>query len=347
MNAPTLWIGVPSYNHARYLPVMLDALLAQSYQPLGITVIDDCSTDESVAIVRSYARRYPQVRLIVHERNLGVNATLKELLEMAIGDFFFAPAVDDRVLPGMLEKSMALLARHPTAGLCSAQIYAIDQIGLRTKLEAANPLGLGPEGYYMSPAQCRTAMRRPDFWVHGNTAIFRREALLAAGGYRKELGYYADGLMHLTLALAHGACFVPEPLGEEMRLPDTYSGRSQRNPAGMRRIRDTALGLMRGENARLFPRWLVRRWQGRWDFWRTMAQADHQFVQWQDGIRAILEPGDRANGGLLAAGLRIVRWARAWNRLAGLLLLTPFDFGTVARAEILPRLRRIFPARKS
>jgi glycosyltransferase involved in cell wall biosynthesis len=174
MSAPTLWIGVPSYNHARYLPGMLDALLAQSYRPLGITVIDDASTDDSAEIARGYARRNPIVRVIVHERNLGVTATLEELLEMATGDYFYAPAVDDRVLPGMLEKSMAVLARHPSAGLCSAQVYAIDQDGVRTKLDADNPLGLGPQGYYMAPAQCRALVRRPAFWVHGNTAIFRR-----------------------------------------------------------------------------------------------------------------------------------------------------------------------------
>jgi hypothetical protein len=146
--------------------------------------------------------------------------------------------------------------------------------------------------------------------------------------------------MHLVLALAHGACFVPEPLAEEMRLPNTYSSRSKSNEAEMRRIRDTALALMRGEHAGLFPRWLLRRWQGRWDFWRTMAQADQEFRRWEDGLRRILEAGERANGRLLSLGLWALRWARALHRLAGLLLLAPFDFGPVARAEILPRLRR-------
>jgi len=43
---------VPNYNHAQSLPLCLDAIKKQTYEPLEIVVVDDCSTDDSVSIAR-------------------------------------------------------------------------------------------------------------------------------------------------------------------------------------------------------------------------------------------------------------------------------------------------------
>ena len=69
---PTLSVVVPNYNHAKYLPACLTAILRESVQPLEVLVLDDVSTDNSVEVIRSFAARHPLVRLIQNEQNLGV-----------------------------------------------------------------------------------------------------------------------------------------------------------------------------------------------------------------------------------------------------------------------------------
>ena len=65
---PTLSVVLPNYNHARYLPRALDALLSQELPADEIIVVDDCSTDASQEIVSRYEARYPSIRLVANEK---------------------------------------------------------------------------------------------------------------------------------------------------------------------------------------------------------------------------------------------------------------------------------------
>ena len=51
MKRPTLSIVVPNYNHGHYLPECLDSILSQSWPPDELIVIDEASTDNSVAVI--------------------------------------------------------------------------------------------------------------------------------------------------------------------------------------------------------------------------------------------------------------------------------------------------------
>src|SRR5262245_27676203 len=64
-----LSVVIPNYNHAPYLPRCLGALLSQSVLPREIIVLDDASTDNSVAVVKCLAGRSPLIRLVRNEQN--------------------------------------------------------------------------------------------------------------------------------------------------------------------------------------------------------------------------------------------------------------------------------------
>lgn len=83
---PTLCVLMPNYNHARFLPESLEAILAQSYPPLEVIVLDDASTDNSVEVIESFLRRDPRVRLVRNERNVGVERSVNRLVEMPYTD---------------------------------------------------------------------------------------------------------------------------------------------------------------------------------------------------------------------------------------------------------------------
>jgi hypothetical protein len=68
----TLSVVISNYNHARYLPVALQAVLSQSCRPMEVIVIDDCSTDNSVEVIEEFVRRDPIIRLYRNEQNQGV-----------------------------------------------------------------------------------------------------------------------------------------------------------------------------------------------------------------------------------------------------------------------------------
>src|SRR5207249_4932927 len=80
-------------------------------------VMDDASTDDSVQVIESFAKRHPIIRLHRNERNLGVVSNINRGVDLALGDYLLTAAADDELVPGFFEKSLRLLGEYPRAGL--------------------------------------------------------------------------------------------------------------------------------------------------------------------------------------------------------------------------------------
>ena len=94
---PSLSVVLPNFNHAQHLPASLAAILSQSLPALEIIVIDDCSTDNSVEVIQSFAAKHSTIRFIRNEVNQGVVWNMNHGLKLARGDYVVFPAADDQV----------------------------------------------------------------------------------------------------------------------------------------------------------------------------------------------------------------------------------------------------------
>jgi glycosyltransferase involved in cell wall biosynthesis len=251
---------MPNYNHARFLPHSLGSVLSQSYRPKEIILIDDGSTDDSVEVIERFAEECPLIRFHQNERNKGILHNLALLMELATGDFVLALACDDMILPGCLEKSMAVLERYPQAGLCSSLCRDIGETG--------EDLGPAPGAtiaarapVYLSPEASSALLQRAGHWIYSNTSILRRQAVVEIGGFRPELFAFCDGFASLLLALKHGACFIPEYLAARRLLPTSYSQTTHTDPDRLRTMVANATALMRGQYGDLFPRGFADVWE--------------------------------------------------------------------------------------
>lgn len=211
-----------NYNHAMFLTEALQAVLDQSYQAAEIIIIDDGSTDNSWEILERFARNEPLIRLIRNERNMGIFHNLNRLLELASGDYLISVSSDDRILPGLFEKSMSLLARYPGAGLCSSLLQLVGADG-ESKGWVRSPV-ISSTACFLSPDKVLSCLIRYGFWFTGQTTIFSREAVLhETGGFAPELCHYADHFVDMVVALRHGACFIPEMLATWRVLDSGYA----------------------------------------------------------------------------------------------------------------------------
>ena len=64
-------VALCTYNGERFLRQQLDSILSQSFQVDEIVAIDDCSTDKTNSILEDYAFRFPQIKYIRNEKNIG------------------------------------------------------------------------------------------------------------------------------------------------------------------------------------------------------------------------------------------------------------------------------------
>lgn len=89
-------IAMATYNGARYLQAQLDSFTRQTRRPDELVITDDCSSDETVEIVKDYAKHAPfEVRWGVNDTRLGYAGNFNEALLRAIGDLVFLSDQDD------------------------------------------------------------------------------------------------------------------------------------------------------------------------------------------------------------------------------------------------------------
>jgi glycosyltransferase involved in cell wall biosynthesis len=89
-------IAMATYNGARYIREQLDSFTIQTRLPDELVVCDDCSTDETVAIVEEFARTAPfNVRIYRNETNLGFTKNFEKSILSCSGDIIFLSDQDD------------------------------------------------------------------------------------------------------------------------------------------------------------------------------------------------------------------------------------------------------------
>ena len=273
MSGPTLSVIMPNYNYERYIGQALDALISQSYPLLEIIVVDDASTDGSVGVIEKYAGRYPNVRLLKNEKNLGVIRSQNRAIEMVRGDYFYSAGSDDMVLPGFLERSMRLLADNPDAALCCTDIR-IAEDGRERDIR----LHLSDRPVYFPPEKALKVFGSFGFTpVLSNTAVFKRSDLLEAGGFDPSLLWSADSFVINVMSFRHGFCYVPEVL-TMARVHKSQYGRSMASQSDkerklVRKIMDT---VMEPEYADVLPA-----------FRKTAPFSSHPY----DTFRAVMSSG--------------------------------------------------------
>ena len=243
---PELSVVVPNYNHARYLESALRAHLEQTRPPLEVIVIDDASTDDSVAIVERLARDHPRLRLIRLAENGGVNAAINRGLREARGDYVCFSAADDLVTADFAARSMETLARYPAAAFCFFD--PAWRVGDAGRIEPC-PLYLSDGERFLPPISLRQLIKRGWFGLPG-FVVYRRDAIVAVGGFVEDLDSWADTFANCVLAFRHGAAYVPEVLGVFRVLPDSYAAMCSRQTHRRRALTYRVIDLLRSPRFR-------------------------------------------------------------------------------------------------
>ena len=124
--APIFSVIVPLYNKEREVESTLRSVLAQTYQPLEIVVVDDGSTDRSAEIVESLGS--PLISLI-RQSNAGECAARNRAMSEARGEWFALLDADDEWKPEFLEEVAAMIEEWPDCGIYSTAFDIVSPTG--------------------------------------------------------------------------------------------------------------------------------------------------------------------------------------------------------------------------
>jgi glycosyltransferase involved in cell wall biosynthesis len=206
---PLVTALVPTYNGADFIERTLESLAAQTWSNLEILIGDDRSTDATLQVVRRFAERHPNARVLERESNLGWLRNSNDLMARARGELLFFAFHDDVVAPAYVARLAGALLENERAVLAFSDME-VHELDGRVGLHVFDEL----DGLRTPMERGRVLVRRPgDWWVpvHG---MFRASGFRAVGGIRpNELGEYsADWTWLLGLSLVGEFVRVPAVL---------------------------------------------------------------------------------------------------------------------------------------
>lgn len=213
-------IVITTYNRLSLLRRAIASSLAQTV-PCEVIVIDDCSSDDTEAYVRSLGDRVLYHR---NATNQGHSAAVNLGVQKASGDWIKPLDDDDYLAPDCLEGMLAAIAQRPEAVICSCQAAQVNE----QEVELSRTRRVGARDSFYVPQEDIHYGMLLEWLPFGTPAqvAFRRDAFLQSGGWDSSLDTNCDDIdSWIRIAQYGDAIFLNRCLAYRTVWPQAYNRR--------------------------------------------------------------------------------------------------------------------------
>ena len=206
---PLVTVLITAYNEADYIEGAVRSVLDQTYDNLEAVVVNDGSTDGTEGVL---TRRFEDERLRVFDQGRNGRVTsLNHGLDAAKGTFVAVLDADDRCRPRRIERQVDYLLAHGEVGVVGSQYIRKDNVR-------------GEE--YVRKYPTRDGLIRREMAkyipISHSCAMYRKRAVVEAGGYDEALSDHEDLDLWIRLAQDWTLANIPEPLVLRHIRDDSY-----------------------------------------------------------------------------------------------------------------------------
>jgi glycosyltransferase involved in cell wall biosynthesis len=212
--APRITVLIGAYDNAATLGRAIDSILAQTLTELELIVVDDGSTDDTPRVVA--AVEDPRVRSLPLA-HMGISRSLNEGLAAARAPLVAVQDADDWSLPERLERQVGLLDARPEVAVIGCRMREVDPDGAELRPRTSFVAG-----------DVRDALLRFNP-IPNTSAAFRREAILALGGYDARWRYAMEYDLWLRAAERHVVWALDETLAVRTMSGVNVAARQERS----------------------------------------------------------------------------------------------------------------------
>jgi len=200
MSTPAVSVIMATYNGAAFVAETIESLLAQSFGDFELVVVDDCSTDDTRAVLARFAD--PRIRVIASEANQGPVHARNRAFAAARGRYVAGLDQDDICLPERLARQVAYLDAHPETVLVATRARLLENG--RTSHWA------GPSDLDAAVIDWLMMVQNPLVW---STVMFRADAARRLDPFeRPEIRYAEDFDLYHRLRRFGTLARIEEPL---------------------------------------------------------------------------------------------------------------------------------------
>lgn len=208
---PLVSVCIPAYNNAGYIKDTVESILQQTYRNIELIVVDDNSTDDTVAVLESISDE--RLKLYRNEHNLGMAGNWNRCLSLATGEFVKLICADDMIDRNAIELEAQAMQEHPTVNLVESDTRLVDINGKKTGAF---------KRYYKSGLVdgrklAHTSLIIQDFYGAPVNNLIRRSALEKEGGFDPSFTYILDFDLWVKLSLS-GDVYIIHKLLNSFRI---------------------------------------------------------------------------------------------------------------------------------
>lgn len=204
---PKISVVIPSYNYGRYLGQCVRSAAEQPGADHEVVIVENGSTDGSLAIARSLANEYPNVRLVSFPNNEGIVASINRCWSEVRGEYAVLLCADDLLTSGSLARSLAFMDLHPNVGFVFGPAVEFSEEEAPTESHYA--MGGSPPVVHSGEAwiteRCRTGINP----IFAPEVMFRTEMLRKVGASSPELPHTFDLYLWLRIASERDVAYLP------------------------------------------------------------------------------------------------------------------------------------------
>ena len=189
------------HNSEQFLPFSVESILNQTYRNFEFLIVDDCSTDNSLTLLRGYEKNDSRITIFTNQTNIGLTKSLNFLISQSKGSFIARMDDDDISLPTRFEKQIQFFENN-TFDIIGCNCDEIDQKGFVT----------GSKSYPETDLNIKKLMTICNPVSHPSV-MFKKEMIEKAGCYNESFKTSQDYELWFRCA-ALGLTFytIQEPL---------------------------------------------------------------------------------------------------------------------------------------
>src|SRR3989344_285670 len=199
MSTPLVSVIMPVYNSESFVKKSVSSVLNKTYRKFELIIVNDASTDKSLAIVKSF--QDPRVKIINNVKQVGVAAALNRGLHFAKGRLIARMDADDIALRNRFSVKVKFLRKYPDVVLIGTWVTIINEQGRKIKIKKL------PE----DSQKIKSHILRYNPFIH-STIMLRKSVLDSVGSYSERYNGAEDYDLFLKVVSTYKTANINKPL---------------------------------------------------------------------------------------------------------------------------------------
>lgn len=205
--SPKVSVCIPVYNREDFIAEAVESVLQQTFTDFELIITDNCSTDKTPQIVKSYAEQDRRIIYYRNEHNLGICSNINRAMLLSRGEYIKCLCSDDKLAPECLEVFVEKMDKHPKVSLITSFTQSF---GDSDKIR--------DQSYFPGTGKLNGKVCQKDLLINGNwegspsSVMFRRKDLHIGLGNHMWRYWVGDLDLWMRLLGIGDAYVVPQVL---------------------------------------------------------------------------------------------------------------------------------------